>query len=659
MSVVHLHLDFETRSPLDIREVGLENYARAAEPLMMAYAVNDQAPELWLPPAPFPEHINMLLNREECVKLAWNANFERAILKHCLKIDSPPEQWLDPSILARYAGLPAHLDGVCKFLSLGDAAKADGKRLIHKFCRPRPRRKSVTGVSYHNPVDFPQDWQKFQDYCRQDVVAERAVLDKLKHFFYPPLRERKLAVLDAKINSRGIPVDLTFVYGAQAIVASERERLLAEARALTGLDNPNSNAQLLPWLKAQGYPFSSLAQKRTAAALADASLPAPVRAALELRAQLSKSSNAKLDAIASRVSLDGRLRQNYKFYGASRTGRWSGEGVQLQNFPRGNVKQYDAAVAAIREGDVATVRQFGNPLEVVSGCLRAAFRAPQGQSFVVADLSAIENRVLAWLTRCGSMMAVYDTGLDPYKDFGTRLFRKAYDQITPLERQLAKPAVLGCGYMLSGGELLTDKHGDEYKSGLWGYAANMGIDMTREQAHEAVRVFRASYPEVVEFWRDVETAAQATVATGEERVINGIRFGLVPGKLLWALLPSGRRLHYINPRLGAGKYSRPELSYECQVIGEIWGRRKLYGGLLTENLVQAIARDVLAEGMLRADAAGAEIVGHTHDEIITLAAQTNADKKLEELIRHMTKPMPWAADIPLAASGWHGEVYRK
>jgi DNA polymerase len=354
--------------------------------------------------------------------------------------------------------------------------------------------------------------------------------------------------------------------------------------------------------------------------------------ALTLRQTLSKSSVKKLDAIVSRVSPDGRLRNNYVYYGAH-TGRWSGTGVQLQNLPR------EASVWGGQEVNI-----------------RSCFQAPEGYKFVVADLAAIETRVLAWLTQCPTLLSVFAEGRDPYVDFAAFMYRCRPEDVTKDMRQIAKSAVLGCGYMLSGGEECVDKNGDEYKSGLWGYAENMGIQMPQATAHDAVLAYRERYREVVDFWYKIEDAAvNAVWSGGMNGGVNGISFGSVPGKVLYATLPSGRRLHYLNPKLGPGKYKRPELTHETHGTTTGWIREKMYGGIWTENAVQAIARDVLAVGMLRAAQAGFTIVGHCHDELVCL----ETCDRLEELIHCMTAPMPWALDLPLAAEGYSAKIYRK
>lgn len=323
------------------------------------------------------------------------------------------------------------------------------------------------------------------------------------------------------------------------------------------------------------------------------------------------------------------------------------------------------------------IAEFGPPLEVVSSCLRGAFQAPKGQKLVVADLGSIETRVLGWLTRCDTLSNVFRDGLDVYKAFASFMYGVPYDEVTKLQRQVAKSAILGCGYQMSGGELKrdccwgkvtpwndTDEDvcrcaipGDEVKTGLWGYADNMGIAMEQSVARAAVDAYRERYKEVVEFWYNIEDAFIEAVLTGKVAQSYGLTIGVVPDKVLWVILPSGRRLHYLNPKLGPGKFKRPSLTHYTHGL-KGWVREQLYGGLITENLVQAIARDVLAEGMMRADAAGLEIVLHTHDEIGCLERVTHEDA-LKTLIDCMSRPMPWASDLILAAEGYESQVYKK
>lgn len=378
MAAIHLHLDFETRSRLDLREVGLDRYAKdpSTEVLMLAYASNDQEPQMWFPhEREIPEELLFLLKRPEVQKLAFNSEFERTIFHEVLKLTIPIKEWTDPAVWARYASIAGDLGFTGKIIGIAeDKAKiAGGKKLIKFFCGPN-RKDEFNDWNSH-----PEQWQEFIEYCKRDVLAERELHRKLKAF-EPPPRERRIWALDQKINDTGLPVDMVFIRGAMRVVEQEQTALMGEARELTGLSNPNSTSQLLGWVKDQGYPYGSLGKDWVAKAIDGISVTDKGRRGLELRQLLAKSSTAKLSKIAAMVSPDGRLRRQYKFYGAARTGRWSAGSAdspcaQLQNFPRGTIKDFDAAVDAIRTGDISKVRKFGHVLEVVSSCLRGAFRA--------------------------------------------------------------------------------------------------------------------------------------------------------------------------------------------------------------------------------------------------------------------------------------------
>lgn len=398
-----------------------------------------------------------------------------------------------------------------------------------------------------------------------------------------------------------------------------------------------------------------------------------LKKAIELRKQVSKSSTAKLDALLLRTSPDGRLRQNYRYYGAH-TGRWSGEGVQPQNLPRGSVKEelFEEAVNAVAAG--APLAPYGETLDVISSTLRGAFRAPAGYTFLIVDLSQIEVRTLAWLTGCAGLMSVYNLGhkdgckcgdCDVYVSFARRMY--GIRDISKAQRQVCKPAVLGCGFQLSGGEEKLNDEGDLVKTGLWGYAANMGIAMTRDQSHEAVKMYRNEYWEVKKFWYAIEDACKMALQYGTEVPCRSLSANAVPDKLLWVNLPCGRPLYYPRARLrdAAWPDGRPKTEIRYWAVDpetKKFKSRHTYGGKLTENAVQAIARDAFSEGMLRIDERYDEmipIVGHSHDEVICLSDKTKADQNLELILGCMTEPISWAPGLPLGAAGITSDIYRK
>lgn len=324
-------------------------------------------------------------------------------------------------------------------------------------------------------------------------------------------------------------------------------------------------------------------------------------------------------------------------------------------------ENFDQIVESVREG--RGMPDGLSPMAELPSCLRGAFRAPLGFKFVAADLSQIELRVLAWLTRCQPMLDVFASGLDPYIDFATHMYNVPYDEVTKQQRQIAKPAVLSCGYGSSGGREVEDKNGDIVKTGLWGYAESMGVKMEQREAQNYVDIYRRSYPEVPRFWYDSQDALQGLLMNPEHGVtwFDRIRVQLVPNKLLKVTLPSGRSLHYLKPRLSpTGFNGRMEIVFDSELpgMGKTRGWRRLYGSLFTENLVQAIARDVMAVGMVRAHEAGFSIVGHTHDELVCLES-LDSQHNLTYLNNMMTDEISWCNDLPLKSEGWEGEVYKK
>jgi DNA polymerase len=624
-----LHIDIETRPrrKLSLKTVGVDVYAPECEILLFGWAYDNGLVHVVTSVADLPKHVLDDLINQDVTKVAWNVQFERTVIREQLGIDIPIAQWLDPSVLARIAGFSGALALASKALNPDREVKSkEGSQLIKLFSTQRKD---------WNVPKYAEKWLRFQDYNKRDVIAERGVYNRLTPFT-PSAFERKLWELSETINQRGISISMEYVRSARAIVDRERQRLANEFTTLTGLKNVNSVKQLLRWLTTRGYPYTSLGKGYVAKALQGSQGMPEALEALKLRQAFAKTSVSKLKAIENRAR-DGRVRYSYRYYGAH-TGRWSGEGVQMQNLPR-------------------TPSRWGEDEVNV----RACFQAPDGEKFVIADFSAIEVVMLAWLVKCEPLLSVLARGEDPYIDFASSWFGVPYANVTKEQRQLAKPAVLGCGYGLGGGELVAEccrkptcvcgRHKDVVKGGLWGYGESAG--MTREQAHDAVQAYRAKYWQVTDFWSRVEAAAVEAAVTGTARKHFGIVFGAITQKLLWVELPSGRRLHYPSPQVSANGHGT-ELSYARKGLY----RRKLYGAKLTENLVQAVSRDILAEGMLRADADGLTIVGHTHDEIICLEPADSTDG-LARLIAAMTVPVSWAPNLRLKAEGYEGTIYKK
>jgi DNA polymerase len=689
-----LFLDFETRSELDLKIHGLGNYARHAstQVLMLAYAVDEGEVHLWEPHlGPMPEGLKSSLISPFVTKIAWNVPFEHNILRHKLELDISFNQWIDPQVRARMLSMPGKLDVVCKVLGLPEDLAKDpkGKLLKKIFCGPAKLggEETLFGITetwFHDWITKPKEWEEFCDYCRQDLVSLREIAKRLEKFALPDTEVRGW-LLDQKINERGLPVDMDLVRGTTIVAAEEKVRLRAELKALTQVENPNSNPQMLAWVQSKGYPFSSLAQPLVKRALAgEGGIGPEGRQALLLRKQTAKTSDSKLETLSDVIGSDGRLRHQYVYMGAGKTGRWASYHVQMANLPRPTKeveKNLGLALELLKANDrVGLLLEFPNVLEVVSSCIRSLFKAGKGKQLLIADLSAIENRMIGWLAECDSILRVFREGRDPYLDFAALIYNIPYGEIEKgykkgdpkfkEMRQQAKPAVLGCGYRLSGGEEVPNDDGDIIKTGLWGYAAGMGITMTQADSHRAVEVFRDKYREIVNYWYALEDAAKNAMHTGQPQ-----RYGYVKGhqipvpefrtfgdKLLRITLPSGRGLHYIRPQIELLPFRDTEketLTYEgVDAKTKQWTRLKTHGGKLLENLSQAVSRDILLNGLLNADARGFDLIGHVHDEIIA-EHEIGTKPGLEELIECMTESPSWAVDLPLGADGFASEVYRK
>jgi len=715
-----LHWDVETRSEVDLEIVGLDNYYAhpSTELIMSQHAINGGKVHLWQPhlnPKP-PAELVEALEDPFVIANAWGAQFERKAAARFLGIKKPINEWRCSMVRARYFSLPGGLEDAGRLLGLkeSEAKIEDGKRLIQKFCSPEIPGGEITlfglsTASYRNWNTDPEDWDSFCKYGVRDVEAERIIGTKKLKDFSPPDHEWETWFLDQEINERGWPVDMPLVSAARALVLRELEPLNRQLKELTGLANPNSRNQMLDWLEGQGYIFTSLNKDFVARALdGECQLTDIAKRVLDIRSQTSKSSVSKYTALADMTSEDGRLRHQYTFYGAH-TGRWAAHGVNMGNLVKATKevdKKLELAVELVRKMDFDRItKEFSKPLEVAAGVQRSAFRAPEGKKFVVADLNAIENRGLGYLARCEAILKVFREGKDPYLDFATRMYNEPYDRLLAeyeagdkSKRTICKAPVLGAGYGLGPGkEEWVD--GNLILTGLRGYADKMGVEMTGEEATYAIQVFRESYPEVKQLWKDMERAAAFAIRNPGQIVGVGephtkrdeeyfteigrkvlpalVSFKCTGSRVLEMLLPSGRSLHYIDPRVAkeekVWKFKDPhtgeprERKYQQDVVyykakdqkTKQWVEVDTWGGPFVENADQAICRDVLVHGMKLADKKGFEVVGSTYDEAITVA-DINGLLGLPELIECLISPVPWAGDaFPLGADGFEGLLYRK
>jgi DNA polymerase len=679
----HLHIDFETKCELNLKTVGLDLYIGhpSFAPIWVAYSLNDEEPtEVDLSDDDtLPDDLLDLLDDPDVLIWAFNAAFERLVLNRYYKLKLKIRRFRCSMALAYMHAFVGGLDDVHGQMGLAAefAKDKEGERLMKLFSMPQKVTKNQPH-RWRNKRTDPVDWSKYGAYCGQDVVAERAQTNELLK--YPvPEREWDMWALDQVINDIGIPIDKQFVVNAIRLADKRKKILTEKMQELTGLSNPGSVTQLMPWLKARGYPYDDLRKdtvkitlNRHADPKDEVELDDDCEKCLKLRQQQARTSVRKYNAILQRLSPDNRIRHILQYGGASRTLRWAGRAMQPQNLPRTPKKLEEPAMIAtvsriIREGNYDELELYcGEPMDALAGLVRSSIHADEGNELVVCDLSSIESRVIGWLTGCKRLLEVFRNGKCAYKDFGTELFKIEYEDVTKSQRTDAKPAVLGCGFRLGGGAMIEGK-----KTGLWGYAENMGIALSKDDCHKAVKIFRRAYPEIVDTWYAYEDAIAHTIRTERRTRVGPIRFALEK-PYLTAELPSGRKLWYLHPRVRKAKikyvdkdgeeksFEKDSISYMGkQQNGKKWIRIQSHGGKFIENFVQAIARDILREGLIAAADDGFNIVLHVHDEIVTEHPAGDNYYNVERLRELMAQPISWCADMPMDAAGYAGEIYRK
>ena len=694
-SVLHpvirtLHLDFETFCELDLTKVGLDVYSAhpSCRVLMAAYRINKGKLKQWFPHlGPMPSELRRALLDPRVKKWAFNAQFERVITKRILKLKTPRRGWRCSQVLSYMHCFAGRLEQIGVQIGLpSDKQKmATGKKLIKIFCMPN----KVTKNQPYRIRDWttdPELWEEFCEYNRQDVISEEAILHRLSLKKYPiPEFEWELYELDQLINDRGIPIDMQFVENIIWMSAERRKALLARMSKLTGCENPNSTTQLKPWLRKHGYTATDLRAdtvKKTLKKRRELGLSKLLVKVLKLRQYASLTSVNKAKTAKLVVGAGNCIRYTLQFGGASRTLRWAGRKVQTQNMKRTpkllDAEKSDAKLTfvtdLIRAGDMKNLElAVPEPMIALSGCMRSMFRCPDGEEFKTADLKSIESAVIAWVTKCKRLLRVFKDGRDPYRDFGKEFYRKPESEITSEERGICKPPALGCGFRLGPGKELENGK----KTGLLGYAENMGVDMDIPTATKAVGVYRDIYEEIPAHWKLYEKAIRK-VMRGEGPVTVGpVVFERNP-PYLTILLPSGRRIYYYQPRIENKKITIEKIvrgkkvkeSYYRKVFTHwgrdntptgrnVWRRIESHGGVIIENIVQAIARDVLAVGMMRAHKAGFKLVGHAHDELIARGRVGDNKFTWQYLGELMYEAIEWASGLPLGAAGWSGPYYRK
>ncbi|WP_058953035.1 DNA polymerase [Clostridium tyrobutyricum] len=648
-----LAVDVETYSSTDLIKCGVYAYTESEdfEILLFAYAYDNNPVEIIdlacgekLPQVVIEDLIN-----PNVIKTAFNANFERTCLAKYLNKPMPPKDWRCSAVHSLELGLPTSLDKVAKCMNLEQQKMSEGKALLRYFSMPCKPTKSNNGRTRNLPEHNKEKWEIFKRYCKQDVQVEKTIRKKLDR--YPAAEnEWKLWELDQKINDGGVKIDKLLVENAIRCDGTYQNQKIKEAVALTNLENPNSTSQLKEWLETKGIKVKSLSKEKVKELLGEVE-DDKVKRVLELRQELSKTSVKKYEAMERAMCKDERVRGLMKFYGANRTGRWSSKLVQTQNLPRNNMDNLEDARMLLKAGNFEMLEiLFDSIPDVLSQLIRTAFIPSQNSRFIVSDFSAIEARVIAWLAGEKWVIDTFKSSGKIYEMTASKMFGVPIEKIVKGNpeyalRQKGKVATLACGYQGSSGALIAMG------------AVKMGLK--EDELPEIVAAWRKSNSNIIKLWRKIEMAAIKSV---DEKKVVKMQYRLefsCRGGVLFIKLPSGRSLAYVRPRIETDvRFNKPKLTYEGIEQGtKQWGRLNTYGGKLTENIVQAIARDCLAEAMLRLDKAGYKIVFHVHDEVILDVP--NGFGSLNEVNKIMGEPIEWAPGLPLKADGFETSYYKK
>ena len=690
-----LGIDWETFSEVDLTDCGASVYSRheSTEVLMGAWSLNDGPIEQWDygNGEPMPKRLAEMLSDPDVQKWAWNAAFETQILRNTLHEPVDIRQWRCTMVQAMHCSLPGSLDKAGPIVGLPPEMQKDkrGKALIRKFSIPNKPTKAHPTPRWL-PQEAPEEYQEFLDYNRADVGAEGGIRRRLMPYLMSQ-DEWDMWHLDQTINERGLPINQRMVMNAIRIYESSLEESFERMRELTGLRNPNSGSQLLPWLQDRGYIFDDLKKGHVQQAVGyfndkpehwseDAwdgySSDHELKEVLQLRLETSRTSIKKFYALARATDDDGVIRHILQMNGAPRTNRWAGRIYQPQNLPRPEKRFEDFQETLARSVEVLDAPSinliYGNVFDVLASTLRPSAQAPDGKVFVDVDLSAIENRVLGWIAGCDRILKVFRDKMDPYLAFAVYLFDEAYEDLwheykvekKGLKRTIAKPGTLGCGYgMGAGKKRINPETGEIEADGLLGYAWGMGVrQFTEEDAKHSVDTFRKTYSEVVDYWYALERAAKKCVRTGKPIRRGHILFDM-KGPFLRMILPSGRPLHYLRPMLEEKKTPwgemRTTLTYEGLNDKKMWVRQHTTPGKLTENADQAVSRDLLVHGIKRANERGIDVRLHVHDQIVGLVAEEGAEEKLDLLKECMEEQPKWADGLPLGSAGAITRVFVK
>lgn len=643
-----LSIDLETFGPEKIGQTGAYRYAETAEILLFAYSIDDgpvQIADVALGET-VPTEVVAALQDVTVTKYAFNAAFERVVLSHWLRKQGllpdgaflDPEGWHCTMVHAAYCGLPMSLKNAGAALGLDEQKMEEGKALIRRFCVPRKPSKNNPDTRFW-AKDDPERWAQFVAYCIRDVEVETAIRHKL-----PPAPPELWAgyCVDQRINDRGVRVDLDFVAAATAMDDLHRADLLDEAKTLTGLANPHSPTQLRGWLADHGCDLPDLTKATVADAVAHTE--GTVHRVLELRQELSKSSVTKYRRMAAVAGTDGRARGLTQYYGAGRTGRWAGRLIQVQNLPQNHLTDLDAARDTVAHTTPEVVEMLYDSVpDTLSQLIRTALVPTPGRRFVVADYSAIEARVIAWLAGQDNVLRAFERGEDIYCATASAMFGVPvvkHGENGEL-RQKGKVAALACGY-----------------GGSVGAIRAMGGDrmgMTEADMQATVDMWRRANPHIVDMWWALNNAALDTVKTGRKWQIGRVRLSRM-GHAMTIELPSGRTLIYPNVGVGTNRFGGESITYWGPGLGGTWERQETYGGKLAENITQAVARDLLAHALSNMERYGLPVVFHVHDEVVVDA---HPDVTCEHVADLMAQTPGWAAGLPVTADAYECQTYRK
>ena len=646
-----LHIDIETYSPEALADCGVYRYAEHPDfrILLFAYAFDD-APVTVLDLASgctLPAPVMRSLTDPGVVKVAHNAAFERTCLGRMLGRRLDPSQWECTMVQCARCGLPLSLEEAAKVLGLDAQKMTEGKDLIKKFCTPHDATLLSEGERVM-PSDDPQGWETFKRYCGMDVEVEREI-DRALAWLEPTDDERHLYAVDQEINDRGVSVDLQLVDNAVRMDSIHKARLNVEAQRITGLTNPNSAQQLRTWITGRtGLQLDTL-RKDDLPDIRKATDDRDVHRVLQIRAELNKTSNKKYKTMQQVVGKDGRVRGLLQFHG-TRTGRWAGRLVQMQNLPQNHLSDLDLARQLLKDGDMDTIELcYGNVPDTLSQLIRTAFVAPEGKTFAVCDFSAIEARVLAWLAGEEWVLEVFRGHGKIYEATAAQMYGCPIEEITKTDprRQKGKIAVLALGY--GGGVSALAAMGGE----------RMGL--SQEDMSGIVHDWRKANPHIVRVWGLLEKAAQRCCTSGLDQKAAGLVFHRRPEDgTMTVTLPSGRLLCYRDMTVGTNRWGNTSLKYRgTDSTTKKWQWIETYGGKLTENIVQAIARDCLAHTMTLMYNNGYDIVFHVHDEIVSEVTEVMAKEELEDIQAIFANTANWAEGLPLKGAGYITPYYLK